>query len=179
MTRFHDRWLDMRARRVGYYERLWPNWRNQRRRRLLVTLWLTCVVVCAATGVPMALSAFDLLLWMALLVVTLCCYFAVKVVTSDVAERPRQLLDERELALRGRYSYFGFLVATSSLTITAVTLTVTPLGRYPLGAYVIAMPLLLLSIGTPSALLAWQLPDDDPEHIGDDRVPHPGGEIRG
>ncbi|HEY0501235.1 MAG TPA: hypothetical protein VGD48_36200 [Kutzneria sp.] len=94
-----------------------------------------------------------------------------KVLTNNVGVHPARLLDERELALRGRGGYVGFLVAVWGMVIVAVLLALSPLKQLPFGPFVVIMSLAVLASGTPNALLAWQLPDDEPDPIaeGDSR----------
>jgi hypothetical protein len=56
-----------------------------------------------------------------------------EVLTNDIGGRTDRPVGERELALRGRYGYFGFLVAVWSMVIAAVVLAVTPIKDLPHG----------------------------------------------
>ncbi|WP_025354276.1 hypothetical protein [Kutzneria albida] len=165
MNRVYERWLDRRASQPAWHEGLFPGWRTRSRRRALVVTWVVGCLVCLAAG-PLAATFSELLsYWLAIVAAMCLLHLLLKAVTSDAAERPRQLLDERELALRGRYGYVGFRVACWSLVAVALVPTVTPLGHLGFGTYSLAMPLLLLSTGTPTALLAWHLPDEDPDDV--------------
>ena len=104
MNRVHRRWVDMRANRAAHFEHRWPGWRNRRRRRLLVRLFLAADGVCLLTGWLAVLSlpvlVWPCLAWLGLFLVTAACSIAIKVLTSELADRPTELLDERELADR-------------------------------------------------------------------------------
>jgi hypothetical protein len=90
-----------------------------------------------------------------------------KLLTNNINGRTARLLDERELALRGRYGYVGFLVAVWSMVIAAVVLGVTPIKALPYGPFALLISLVALVGNVPSALLAWQLPDDEPDPIAE------------
>ena len=107
------------------------------------------------------------LVWWGLLVVTIVLQMLNKVLTSNIGERTARLLDERELALRGRYGYVGFLVAAWSMVIAAMVLALPPLRSTPFGPFVLLVSILALVSNVPTALLCWQLPDDEPDPIAE------------
>jgi hypothetical protein len=49
----------------------------------------------------------------------------------------------------------------------AVVFAATPIGGLPLAPFVILMSLAMLASNTPTALLCWQLPDDEPDPIAE------------
>jgi hypothetical protein len=172
MNTFRDRFHAQQERSLEQYSRWLPTWRNHGVRRRAVMSWLlaTPAMIALSTVAGDPGSAL-LLVWLGLMPITVVFQLVNNVLTNNVGERPARLLDERELALRGRGSYVGFLVAVWGMVIVAVLLALTPLKQLPFGPFVVIMSLAMLASGTPNALLAWQLPDDEPDPIaeGDSR----------
>ena len=168
MNTFKERYQAQQEANVKLYSSWLPGWRDRRTRRRVVVTWFGCVIaLCGLSVAAATASTAPLIIWLLALVVTTALQMLNKVLTSNIGERTARLLDERELALRGRCGYVGFLVATWSMVAAAVIFAVTPLGRLPLGPYVVLMSLVMLASSTPSALLAWQLPDDEPDPIAE------------
>ena len=171
MNTFKDRYHAQQERNLDTYSGWLPRWRNRGRRRIVAAAWLVCAIALIAlspfAGVPTA--AFTA--WISVMAVTTMLQVVNKALTNNVGERPARLLDERELALRGRYSYVGFLVAVWSMVIAAIVLALTPVRDQPYGPFVLIMSLVMLASNVPTALLCWQLPDDEPDPIaeGDSR----------
>lgn len=144
-----------------------PGWRKRRVRRRIVLAWLACAVGLLAltpfTGEGP--SAFGP--WVMLVAVTSLLQLLNKTLTNNIGERRAWLLDERELALRGRYGYVGFTVAIWSMVIAAFVLVLTPLKDLPYGPFVLLVSLVSLVGNVPTALVAWQLPDDEPDPIAE------------
>ncbi|EWM14259.1 hypothetical protein [Kutzneria sp. 744] len=172
MTTFKDRFHEQQERQAAAYADWLPGWRNRRTRRRVAVAWLIAALTTIGLGtVAGSPDSTVLLVWMVLLLITIMLQLLNKVLTNNMGERSARLLDERELALRGRSSYVGFLVATWSMIAAAVAFAATPIGSLPLAPFVVLMSLGMLAANTPSALLAWQLPDDEPDPIaeGDSR----------
>ena len=173
MTTFGDRYRAQQERSAALSAGWLPNWRNRRVRRRLALAWLVCALgslaVTPFAGAGPATSAFGT--WVVLLAVTAMLQLLNKLLTNNIGERAARLLDERELALRGRYGYVGFLVAVWSMVIAAFVLALTPIKDLPYGPFVLLISLMALASNTPTALLGWQLPDDEPDPIaeGDSR----------
>jgi peptidoglycan/LPS O-acetylase OafA/YrhL len=172
MNTLKERFHAQQERNLEQYSRWLPTWRTRRVRRRMVVGWLagTMAMIAASTvaGDP---DSTLLLVWLGLMLITVVFQLVNKVLTNNVGERPARLLDERELALRGRGSYVGFLIAVWGMVIVAVLLALTPLKELPFGPFVVIMSLAMLASGTPNALLCWQLADDEPDPIaeGDSR----------
>ncbi|MCP2169198.1 hypothetical protein LX83_006082 [Goodfellowiella coeruleoviolacea] len=168
----YEWWLRVCAERRARNERLWPSWRNQRRRRLLVRAWAACVLIALAFVYVGLSSVVAVFAWLAVELVVLFLYSALKVLTRQVTDVPRRLADERELALRNRYAYTGYLTGSWCLVVMMAALLpgVASDGAHGLDAnqlYCLALGLLLLTTGVPTAQLAWTMPDDDPEDLAD------------
>jgi peptidoglycan/LPS O-acetylase OafA/YrhL len=165
---FKDRHWAQQEANVALYSSWLPGWRGRRTRRRVAAVWLvSAVALCGLSLAAATGSTYPLFAWLLLLLITTALQMLNKVLTSNISERTARLLDERELALRGRCGYVGFLVATWSMVAAAVIFAVTPIGRLPVGPYVLLMSLVMLASSTPSALLAWQLPDDEPDPIAE------------
>ena len=174
MTTFWDRYREQQGIVAKLSAGWQPSWRNRRVRRPIALAWLACglgslaISPFAGAG-PDETSAFGT--WGVLLAVTGLFQLLNKLLTNNIGERTARLLDERELALRGRYGYVGFLVAVWSMVIAAFVLALTPIKDLPYGPFVLLISLMALASNVPTGLLAWQLPDDEPDPIaeGDSR----------
>lgn len=155
-----------RQRRARMAHRL-PRWRTRAHRRTLSVIWLL---------VPLAMIAMSVTLswnhpWMitAFLVVLALWYpfwYLLRVLTTATAEAMGNVLDERELALRNKFSYVAFNVL---LTTNILVIFYTGANENdPIIAQRVVFLLtscMLLSVSVPTALLAWRMPDDDPEDL--------------
>ena len=171
MNTFKERFHAQQERTAAAYSDWLSGWRNQRSRRIAVGAWLACVIVLLALSPIAGAPTTAFTVWITVVAITVALQTVHKVLTNNMGERTARLLDERELALRGRCSYVGFLVAVWSMVIAGMVLTLTPLGNLPYGPFVVLMSLVMLASSTPTALLGWQLPDDEPDPIaeGDSR----------
>jgi peptidoglycan/LPS O-acetylase OafA/YrhL len=171
MRTLRDRYRSHQENSVKIHSGWFPRWRNRRVRRPLALTWLVCAVAAVAITPIGGASAAGLGGWATLVAITVMLQSLIKVLTDNIGERTARLLDERELALRGRCSYVGYLVAVWSMVIAAFVLALTPLRESPHGPFVLLISLVALASNTPSALLCWQLPDDEPDPIaeGDSR----------
>ncbi|HTI26664.1 MAG TPA: hypothetical protein VL652_37110 [Kutzneria sp.] len=171
MNTIKDRYHTYQERSAWAYSTWLPGWRNRRSRRMAVSAWLACTLALIALS-PFAAAAAPLFpVWLGLFAITTVLQMVNKALTNNIGERSARLLDERELALRGRCGYVGFLVAVWSMVIAGMVLTLTPLKNLQYGPFVVLMSLVMLASSTPTALLGWQLPDDEPDPIaeGDSR----------
>ena len=168
MNTVKERLHAQQERNAAMYSGWLPGWRNRRTRRRTVVTWLAFAVATVVFS-PFA-GTFEtpvFVVWWGLLVVTVVLQMLNKVLTNNIGERTARLLDERELALRGRSGYVGFLVAVWSMVIAAVVLTLPPLRNTPYGPFVLITSLLALVSNVPTALLCWRLPDDEPDPIAE------------
>lgn len=167
MNTFKDRFHARQERNAAAYADWLPWWRNQRSRRITVGAWLVCVVALLPLSPVAGTPTTVFTAWISVLAITVTLQTVHKVLTNNMGERTARLLDERELALRGRCSYVGFLVAVWSMVIAALVLAMTPLKYLPYGPFVLIMSLAMLASKVPTALLCWQLPDDEPDPIAE------------
>jgi hypothetical protein len=126
-------------------------------RRALALVWAATTVGCSAAWLLIGATA----LWLVPLWLT--AFWALRRSVQSRADLPDTALDEREVAQRDRvylHAYQG--LATAALLIL-ITLTVhgdrSTLTYEELSAA--TWFLLGLSLGLPSAILAWTTPDDD------------------
>jgi hypothetical protein len=171
MNTFKDRLHAQQERNLAQYDNWLPRWRNRRVRRATAVAWLVSASAMVVTSLFAGAPSLVFTVWIALLGITTLLQTVHKVLTNNMGERSARLLDERELALRGRYSYVGFLVAVWSMLVAALVLSLTPIRDLQYGPFVLLMSLMSLASNTPTALLCWQLPDDEPDPIaeGDNR----------
>jgi hypothetical protein len=171
MNTFKDRFHAQQERYAESYSTVLPGWRNRRTRRATAVAWLACAVATLAMSPFAGEPSATFMVWLVLLTITVALQTVHKVLTNNIGERTARLLDERELALRGRCGYVGFLVAVWSLVIAAAVLVLTPLKDHQYGPFVLLVSFLALVSNVPTVLLAWQLPDDEPDPIaeGDSR----------
>jgi peptidoglycan/LPS O-acetylase OafA/YrhL len=167
MNRIKDRYHAYQERSAWAYSTWLPGWRYRRHRRLAVSAWLVGTVGLLALSPFAATPTLAFPVWMGLFAITTVLQMVNKALTNNIGERSARLLDERELALRGRCSYVGFLVAVWGMVIAGTVLTLTPLRNLPYGPFVLLMSLVMLASSTPTALLGWQLPDDEPDPIAE------------
>ena len=168
MNTFKERLQAQQERNIAMYSGWLPAWRNRRTRRRLLAVWLVCAIATLVVG----LFAGDFrttvfFVWWGLFGITVVLQMLNKVLTNNIGERTARLLDERELALRGRSSYVGFLVAVWSMVIAAMVLALTPIKDLQFGPFVLLVSLVAVVGNVPTALLAWQLPDDEPDPIAE------------
>jgi hypothetical protein len=141
-----------------------PSWRTRARRRSLVAVVLLAVV---ASMISIHLAPRSFLLSVGGLFLVACVpLVGLRVLTRGVAESPDSQLDERDRTLRDgavRRSYFLLIAAAALLTgYVAITEHAPDLGSRVMS--------LLVTIAwsaamAPTLLLAWTLPDDDPEDL--------------
>jgi drug/metabolite transporter (DMT)-like permease len=140
-----------------------PSWRTRARRRAIVALSVM-LVAGAATAVHVELRN------PALLVGALLGYFALAIVlrllTRGIADSPDHQLDERDRAMRDhvwRRAYWAVGIALAALVLYAtVTQDAPGFGPRMVG---MLMVLAWVTVFAPTFVLAWVLPDDDPEDL--------------
>ncbi|MCP2262457.1 hypothetical protein LX15_006196 [Streptoalloteichus tenebrarius] len=170
-TRFRGEYLRQAEALARREARVLPRWRTRARRRLLA-------VALVGWGLAMTVVGWDLYgagdldvvrtaLFLAAMLAFAGAMILLRVLTHSVGERHAALLDERELALRGRYAYASFQIAMAVLGLVfmvAVANSATPdLGWRLTGAL---PPVIGLTGSLPTLLAAWNLPDDEPEDWG-------------
>ncbi|SHH00723.1 hypothetical protein [Streptoalloteichus hindustanus] len=170
-ARFRGEYL-RRAEAVARRERrMLPRWRTRARRRLLAAGVTGSGLAMVAVGWHVYaggdLNLVQAAPYLGALVAFAAATFVLRVVTSSVGERHASLLDERELALRGRYAFVSFQLAMAVLGLVFLVVVVrveTPdLGWRLMG---VLPPVIGLTGSLPTLLAAWNLPDDEPEDWG-------------
>ncbi|MFC0438532.1 hypothetical protein [Kutzneria buriramensis] len=168
MNTLRERIHAQQERNAARYSSWLPGWRNRRIRRRAMVAWLVSAVATLVVGLYAGdFRTMTFFVWWGLLMITVVLQMLNKVLTNNIGERTARLLDERELALRGRCGYVGFLVAVWSMVIAAMVLASTPISSTRFGPFVLLISLIALVGNVPSALLAWQLPDDEPDPIAE------------
>lgn len=153
--------------------RWFPQWRNRRYRRPLV---LTVVLGLVATFLAVILDVPTGQAWVLVFLLGVAPWWLLlRVLTAGLAERIAIGLDERERALRDRYAYTGWWLAQVFMLVMFIYWTVAvESNALDLQAYGPALLFTTFAIAAavPTLLLAWNLPDEDPEDLGG-RAPDP------
>ncbi|MBA8826764.1 hypothetical protein FHX42_004143 [Saccharopolyspora lacisalsi] len=170
MSRMHQAWAEAlqrgEQRRHRMAQRL-PSWRTRPRRRALVALWLP---------VPLALIVLTLtldwdnpvtsLVYLAVLAVWYPFWLVLRVLTTASAEAIVALLDEREVEVRNRLSFVSLSVlSTANLLIVFYLIFNHDDPLIAIRTAYLLIACILLAASVPTALLAWRMPDDDPEDL--------------
>jgi hypothetical protein len=146
-----------RARRL-------PSWRTQRHRRALTILMLAVDLLLIAGATEPALTRFGQPAFACVAILALVPAYFLRVLTGKMSSAFSSLLDEREREWRNRATYFGFH-AMSWLMVIAMIYLLSISGHDHAGEHGWEMITALLVTGctTPTMLLGWTLPDDDPQ----------------
>ncbi|MGW0517067.1 hypothetical protein [Crossiella sp. NPDC003009] len=164
-----QRYTEFELRRAAKYSRMLPRWRTQSRRRLLVALWLVFPVALIAIllTIPRETGLF-LPLWLTVYGGWLAVWRVLRVLTSAITETMSTTLDERQRQLRDQAVLAGYSLGLLTLLPLIAYLLIRngdpDLGRT--AGVLLAVDLALLA-AAPTVLLAWALPDDDPEDFQD------------
>ncbi|MBP2474399.1 Ca2+/Na+ antiporter [Crossiella equi] len=154
-------------RRAEKFSRRLPAWRTRRHRRPLAVAFAAIPVVL----VVLVLAARKDSLWFVLAWTT--CYLSwvvvwwlVRVLTNTLAETMTGPLDERQRELRDTATFGGFHFGVTCLIPVMAYLFLAqhdPDAAFN-GGLLVGIAIVLVG-GSPSALLAWTLPDDDPQDL--------------
>jgi hypothetical protein len=129
----------------------------QRQRRVLALVWAAATVGCSAAWLWIGSAALWLVpLWLA-------AFWALRRSVQSRADLPDSALDEREVAQRDRVYLHAYQGVASAALLILFALTIhgdrSTLTYEELSAA--TWFVLGLSLGLPSAILAWTTPDDD------------------
>jgi hypothetical protein len=169
--RLHPAWerhLErMRAYELRSAKRL-PSWRTrQRRRRLALVLLLAVAMMITGAALLDAHSIWIFFaLWLGGCLIWIAAWGLLRTLTGQMTSSFSSLLDEREREWRHRVTYFGFYV-TIFLMLAAMLYTMIISNQAEGAMRGATMMGALAFVGTtiPTAMLAWTLPDDDPEDL--------------
>jgi hypothetical protein len=159
--------IDERERRR---ERKLPGWRDRRHRRpLVLVMLLGCVLLVVAAvgggrGQPWLFAA----LWWSGLVVWSTGFLLLRTLTGKMTSSFSSLLDEREREWRHRVTYIGHCVLSGLMVVSVFYgFTIAEQEDASWRATLMTAALLVLGISTPTLVLGWTLPDDDPDDFAD------------
>jgi len=172
-ARLRDIWQKQLAQhevREAELARTVPRWRTRRHRRALVlTLAVATLPLIVGALVIGSLSVWTFLwLWGGGFVTYLSAFIALRVLTGKIVIGFSSQLDERERDLRNRATFRGFQINVVLLVLSTICMRFMangPAGEE--GAYSLLSIVIILSCSTPTIILGWTLPDDDPEDIVD------------
>ncbi|NLE81560.1 MAG: hypothetical protein GX610_18655 [Rhodococcus sp.] len=168
-----ERYQEYRAERFLHREnqyRNWlPNWRTQRRRRILVVALAASFTFMLAVGV---VSHFSMtvgpMLWLPAIFICLPIWTILQIVSGRRGDAPRDVLDEWELQQRDSARSIG-LTITQTITLVPIfyLLLAGSFGaeapNYPYAGGLLVLTTILIGGCTPAMILAWTTPDPEPD----------------
>ncbi|QBJ97402.1 hypothetical protein ERC79_16750 [Rhodococcus sp. ABRD24] len=172
-TTLIDRYEDFRTRRFLRHEaqtsKWLTGWRTRSRRRALVVVLIALFAGLFATAAGSYFSETITLAWVGLVLLFLPVWTILQIVSSRQSDAPRLALDEREIAERNSARSIGLTAVQWLLLVPILALTwgTTFDGidhralAYSGGTA--ALTALLLGGCLPAMILAWSLPDPDPD----------------
>ncbi|QWF81772.1 hypothetical protein [Amycolatopsis sp. CA-230715] len=154
-----DRWNRITARRL-------PRWRTRRRRRALVVFQLLGAVMMVAASLFLRPDRDWVVtgLWLGGAVIGGVTVTVLRLFTGKMASGLGAMLDEREREWRNRIHYIGFQTLAVLMLVAMIHLLL--IAKQPDAGYrgvMMISALLVFGGSMPTLVLAWQLPDDDPE----------------
>lgn len=168
--RRQQRFADRTAHRL-------PGWRTRRRRRLVVQVTAAGLVLMlvgtglSTTGLSTTTAVLFAVTWVGGTLVALGGWFVLRVLTSNVADLPTAMLDEREADQRAAVRSVALQVTLWAALVPMLLLihgsSVDEPSRLGYQAGLLLAVTILLGGFTPAALLAWDAPDPDPEDLDD------------
>lgn len=150
-----------------------PTWRTRRHRRAAVRVAVAGLVLMlvgaavSATGLPNPSTAvLFLVTWGGGTLVAVAAWFVLRVLTSNVADLPTTMLDEREADQRAAVRSVALQVtlwaALAPLFLLIFGSRVDEPSRVAYPAGLLLAVVIVLGGFVPAALLAWDAPDPDP-----------------
>lgn len=163
MTNTRDEQRAEMERRREQAFRSMPSWRTRLRRRLLVGA-VGVVVAAAVSGIHVVPA--NTLVPLAGMFVGSLVLIALRILTRGVAESVDSQLDERDRRLRDTAVRRAFLLVIGVVAVLACYVAATQ-GLPGLADRMLGLLITLLWVGglAPTMVLAWILPDDDPEDL--------------
>lgn len=152
--------MDVRRQRASRRAQVW---RTRRRRRVLVVLAVLVAiasVVAAVAGNGLALVPY------AGVFAGLLLTAGLRVLTRAVAESSDSQLDERDRALRDAAVRLGFkLLVAALVALYLYGMSAQGTAGFPDHMIGLLTAMIWAGPGGPTLILAWRLPDDDPEDM--------------
>lgn len=161
---------EQRRRRMA---RQLPRWRTRARRRTLVVTWLLIPLVMIVMSVALSWThVYMAMVFLAVLASWYPFWLVLRVLTTASAEAVAACLDERERAVRNKLGYVAFNVLITANMLIVFYISAND-GDPIIGVRImfLLVSCVLLSVSVPTALLAWRMPDDDPEDLDDPASP--------
>lgn len=144
-----------------------PRWRTRPRRRALVALWLPIPLTLIVLSLTLDWdNPVTSLTYLAVLAVWYPFWLILRVLTTASAEAIVAVLDEREVEVRNRLSFVALSVLSLGNFLVVFYLIFNqndPLIAVRTAFLLVAF--IMLATSVPTALLAWRMPDDDPEDL--------------
>ncbi|MCO1575952.1 hypothetical protein M8C13_09305 [Crossiella sp. SN42] len=160
-----ERYTEFERRRTAKFSRQFPDWRTRRHRRRLAVLWtLFPLALIAILLVDLRGTGWFLPLWLGVYLGWLSVWGLLRVLTAALTETMSAALDERQRQLRDRAIFLGYHVGLLTLlpVLAYLLLNMRSPAVGATGAVLLAVAFVVIA-SAPTVLLAWTLPDDDPE----------------
>lgn len=155
--------------RENQYRNWLPNWRTQRRRRILVVGLAVAFTFMIAVGV---VSHFDMtvgpLLWTPAMLAFFPFWTILQIVSGRRGDAPRDVLDEWELQRRDSARSIG-LTVTQTITLIPIFYLIiagsvgAESANYPYAGGLLILTTILIGGCTPAMILGWTTPDPEPD----------------
>lgn len=145
-----------------------PKWRTRRRRKALALVlgFGGLLMVAGAAVISEADAVPFFVLWGAGFLIGGVAMYMLRVVNGKMSSSITSTLDERERSVRNKVYFTGYQVLVAFMLIAMFYMLVIA-GQAESGyrGAMMLSVLLVCGICVPSVLLAWTLPDDDPEDL--------------
>ena len=146
--------------------RLLPTWRTQKRRRLLVKITIVGFLLLIAGAAIVSQERIWIFtgLWPAGFLIGGTAFMMLRTLVGGMSTAFSSNLDEREREWRNRVSYAGFQIFTTLMILALIYLAFgSKLGLPTDNGVIVLATLITIGTATPTLVLGWTLPDDDPD----------------
>ncbi|MGF0308717.1 MULTISPECIES: hypothetical protein [Nocardiaceae] len=148
-----------------------PNWRTQKRRRILAVLLLASLLTLLVIAVWSLFSRWAPIAWIPATVMFLVAWTMLQTVSRRHSDAPVGALDEWEVQQRNEARSIG-LTVTQALVMMAILPVIVLSGGYDnenlsYAAGLWTLVALLAGGCSPAIILAWITPDPEPEDTED------------
>ncbi|MFD8500859.1 hypothetical protein [Amycolatopsis sp. NPDC059657] len=147
-----------------------PRWRTRRVRKLLSWFVLagSVLLIIGAAQIENFPDWVFFGFWFGGCLLAGVPYYLLRILTGKMSGGFSTMLDERERAWRHRVTYIGYQILVG-LMLVGIMYGIVISKEPEAGFRATLMMMALLTVGTlmPTVVLAWTLPDDDPEDFAE------------
>ncbi|MDJ0393857.1 hypothetical protein QMK17_10995 [Rhodococcus sp. G-MC3] len=146
-----------------------PNWRNRRRRRILVLALAATFVALLIIAILSLFWDWAPVLWVPATVLFIGTWSTLQIVSGRQSDAPMGALDEWEIQQRNEARSIGLTITSSAVLVAVMALILLSNGidseelAYAGGLWTLVA--LLFGGCSPAMILAWITPDPDPEDL--------------